>query len=216
MTKLVWSAAGSRVYETGIDRGVLYLGEAGGDLTPPGVAWNGLISLSEVPAGGELIPYYMDGIKYLNLPSPSEFSATLVAFSAPAEFGACEGFASSGNGLVFGYQPRVSFDLCYRTKIGNEQTAELGYKIHLVYQASTTQSERTYQTMGSTTEPQQLTWNLSVKPVDVDKMKHTGKVILDSTKIAPAKLVTIENALYGTASTPARCLYPAELISILA
>lgn len=211
MTKLVWGAAGSRQYETGIDQAVFYPASGAA-----GVVWNGIISLSESPNGGELVPYYIDGFKYLNSPAPSEFSATLTAFGAPDEFAACEGLVSTGTGLIFGYQPRLSFGLAYRTKIGNDQTSDLGYKIHLVYQASVVPSERSYQTISNSANPLNLSWAISIKPLEITGQKPTAKLTLDSTKAVPSKLATVEGWLYGTASTAPRLPTPAEIISALA
>jgi hypothetical protein len=68
MTELTWDKTGERRYETGVDRGVLFLPDETGDYTT-GVAWNGLTTVTESPSGAESSPQYADNIKYLNLVS---------------------------------------------------------------------------------------------------------------------------------------------------
>lgn len=216
MAKLVWDKTGERFYETGVDRGVLYLLGDGGAYDN-GVAWNGLVSVSESPSGAESNPQYADNIKYLNLISAEEFSATLEAFTYPDEFGQCDGSAEPTDGVTIGQQNRKMFGLCYRTKIGNDTDGQdHGYKLHLIYGAQAAPSEKSYQTVNDSPEPITFSWEISTTPVNVTGYKPTASLVIDSTKVDAGKLVELEKKLYGddsagTASLP----LPDEVIALL-
>jgi hypothetical protein len=211
MPRLAWDTAGDRFYESGVDRGVLYLP------SQPGVPWSGLISVSENPSGGEPRPFYMDGLKYLNLASAEEFEATLDAYSAPPEFGPCDGNVSIQNGLIATQQPRLSFGLSYRSRIGTDTTGpEHGYKIHLVYGALAGVSQRSNKTFSGSPTPTQYSWAITTMPPNVSGFKPTGHFIVDSRYADPLILSNVEDALYGTDSTTASLPTPDELIAFFA
>lgn len=210
MSRLEWGSAGTRYYETGVDRGVLYVDNIG-------VAWSGLISISESPSGGEARPYYIDGYKYLNLATAEEFEATIEAYSAPAEFGVCDGVTSLQNGLFATQQPRKPFGLSYRTRIGNDSDgSDHGYKIHLVYNALAAPAERTNTTEGDTAEPAIFSWEISTRPPMTSGIKPTAHFIIDSRFTVEAKLAEIEDILYGTEVLTADLPTPSELMLIFA
>jgi len=52
MARLTWDNTGERLYETGVDRGVLYIPDGNGAYSD-GVAWNGLTTVTESPSGAE-------------------------------------------------------------------------------------------------------------------------------------------------------------------
>lgn len=193
MTMLIWNAVGSRYYETGLDRGVLYLdGQSG-------IPWNGLTNVAESPSGGEAKPYYLDGFKYLNLSTVEEFEATLTAYTYPVEFADCDGTARARAGLFLGQQRRKSFGLCYRTLIGNDlEGSEHGYKIHLIYNALVTPPERTFATVSGDSSPSDFSWKITTKPIAFPGYKPTSHLILDSRFIDPITLGLIEEKLYGS------------------
>lgn len=199
MTRLTWGASGLRYFETGVDRGVLYL--PGKD----GVPWNGLKSVAEAPSGGEPRPYYIDGIKYLNVASAEEFIATLEAFSSPPEFAICDGTLSLHNGLFVTQQPRSQFGLAYRTLVGNDiQGVDHGYKIHLVYNALAAPSQRSNQTVGTGVQPLSLSWQITTTPPRMTGVKPTAHFVIDS-RLTPKRLMdAIEDILYGTVDDAAR------------
>jgi len=208
--KLVWGSVGERIYETGVDRGVLYVGST------PGVAWNGLISISESTSGGSAKPYYMDGVKYLNIASAEEFEATLNAFSAPREFGPCDGIASIQNGLLATQQPRKSFGLSYRTKVGNDVDPEHGYRVHLVYNALAAPSQRSHKTFGSSIDLTDLSWSITTLPPSITGYKPTAHLIIDTTLADSDAVAAAEVILYGDDSHSARIPTPDELAAIFA
>lgn len=209
MPRLSWSATGERFYETGVDRGVLYVG------TNPGVAWTGLTSVSESPSGGEPKAYYIDGIKYLNLSSAEEFEATINAFNSPSEFGPCDGTVSIQNGLFVTQQPRKPFGLSYRTKVGNDiDGSDHAYKIHLVYNALAAPSERSNNTVGDSTEPNSLSWSITTLPPLVTGFKPTAHFLIDSRLTSQEVLIEVEDILYGSDANSPRLPSAQELIDL--
>jgi len=201
---LSWDGSGERLYETGVDRGVLYPINASGQYKP-GVAWNGLTNVSESPSGAEATALYADNTKYLNLFSAEEFGATIEAYTYPEEFEACDGSANLvtavGAGVTIGQQSRKAFGLAYRTKIGNDVDGEdHGYKLHLIYGCMASPSEKAYQTINDSPEAITFSWEVKTTPVNVTGLKPTATVIIDSTKVDAEELATFEEVIYGKAA----------------
>ena len=197
MSKLVWDKTGERLYETGVDHGVLYPIQAGG-LYNKGVAWNGLTAVTESPSGAEASPIYADNIKYLNLMSAEEFGATIEAYTYPDEFAECDGSAEIAEGVLIGQQARKTFGLCYRTVLGNDvDSNDYGYKLHLIYGAQAAPSEKGYATINDSPEAITFSWEISTTPVNVKGFKPTACVTIDSTKTDSGKLAALEDILYG-------------------
>ena len=219
MAKLVWDKAGEHIYETGVSKGVLYVMSNTPGTYEKGVAWNGLSSVSESPTGAEVSAIYADNIKYLNLMSREEFEGSIEAYTYPDEFMACDGSASpeDAKGFVVGQQDRKTFAFCYQTKIGNDLNPEAGYKIHIIYGALASPSERSYETVNDSPEAMTFSWDITTTPVAVTGFKPTAHVELDSTKIEKTKLEKIEAKLYGTdePSGEPTLLMPDEIISML-
>ena len=213
MSKLEWDAPGKHLYETGVDRGVLYVKGLSG--YNAGKAWNGLTTVTESPSGAEVTAIYADNIKYLNLMSAEDFGATIEAYTYPDEFAECDGSASPVVGMSIGQQPRKQFAFSYRTKIGNDETSELGYKLHIIYNCLASPSERAYATVNDSPEAISMSWEVSTTPVDVANFKPTAHLELDSTKVDADLMKEIEDALYGTSSAEPRLLTPNEIIDIL-
>jgi len=203
MAKLVWDKTGERFYETGVKKGVLYPQEPDGTY-PKGVAWNGLISVTESPSGAEATPLYADDIKYLNLISAEEFGATIEAYTYPDEFAECDGSAKIATGVMIGQQSRKPFGLSYVTTLGNDVDGnEYGYKIHIIYGALAAPSEKGYSTINDSPEAITFSWEITTTPVNVPGHKPTSCITIDSTKIDPDKLAALEKILYGQdPSTP--------------
>lgn len=219
MAKLVWDEAGKHIYETGVSKGVLYVMSNTPGTYEKGVAWNGLSSVSESPTGAEVSAIYADNIKYLNLMSREEFEGSIEAYTYPDEFMACDGSASPENakGFVVGQQDRKTFAFCYQTKVGNDLNPEAGYKIHIIYGALASPSERSYETVNDSPEAMTFSWDITTTPVAVTGFKPTAHVELDSTKIEKTKLEKIEAKLYGTdePSGEPTLLMPDEIIGML-
>ena len=212
MPKIKWDQTGERLYETGVSKGVLY--PYANNTYAKGVAWNGLINVSESPEGAEATPLYADNIKYLNLMSAEEFKATIEAYTYPDEFAACNGEASLETGVSIGQQKRSQFGLSYQTKIGNDVDSELGYKIHLVYGALAAPSEKAYATVNDSPEAITFSWEISTTPVEVPGFKPTASLVIDSTKVDPTKLAEFEKKLYGDETNEAALPLPSEVAAL--
>lgn len=214
--KLAWDQVGERLYETGVDHGVLYIPDGSGNYNM-GVAWNGLTTVTESPSGAESNPQYADNIKYLNLVSAEQFGATIEAFTYPTEFEQFDGVASPTPGISIGQQTRKPFGMSYRTLIGNDtQGTDKGYKLHLVYGATAAPSERAYGTVNDSPEAMSLSWELTTTPVEVAGYKPTSTLTINSTEVDADALATLEDRLYGTAGTDPSLPLPTEVIAMFA
>jgi hypothetical protein len=197
MPPLVWDQVGERLYETGVDHGVLYIPDAAG-VYNAGYAWNGLTTVTETPSGAEASPQYADNIKYLNMISAEEFGATIEAFTYPEEFGQCDGSVAPTPGLVVGQQGRKMFGLSFRTRVGNDvDGSEFGYKLHLVYGCQAAPSEKAYATINDSPEAISFSWEITTTPVPVTDYKPTSLLVIDSTVVDPTDLAALEALLYG-------------------
>ena len=216
MPKLVWDQTGKRLFETGVRNGVLYVQDSNGAY-PKGVVWNGLTAVTESPSGAEPTPLYADDIKYLNLMSNEEFGGTIEAYTYPDEFGACNGEATIADGVTIGQQSRKAFGMCYRTAIGNDVDGnEHGYKLHLIYGALASPSERPYATINDSPEAITFSWEFSTTPVNAgDGFKPTACLTVDSTKVPTEKMTSLEALLYGTDEAEAKLPLPSEVAALI-
>jgi hypothetical protein len=219
MTRVLWDQVGEKVYETGVDRGVLYIPDNTGDYVN-GYAWNGLTAVTESPSGAESNKQYADNTVYLNLKSAEEFGGTIEAFTYPDEFGQCDGTAAPTPGVRIGQQVRKTFGLSYRTLIGNDlEGTEYGYKIHLIYGADAAPSERAYGTVNDSPEAITFSWEIMTTPVPVGTIggteyKPTSYIEIDSTEVDPDALSDLEDLLYGTVGTDPSLPTPAEVVAL--
>ena len=215
MAKLVWDKSGERLYETGVKQGVLYVQDTTGTY-PTGVAWNGLTAVTESPSGAEATALYADDIKYLNLMSNEEFGATIEAYTYPDEFALCDGSAALATGVMIGQQARKTFGLCYRTTLGNDTEGnDYGYKLHFIYGAMASPSEKAYATINDSPEAITFSWELTTTPVNVTGFKPTASLTIDSTKVDKGKLAALEAVLYGSETEEARLPLPNEIATMM-
>ncbi len=214
MATLIWDQIGERTYETGVDHGVLYIPNSTG-VYDEGVAWNGLVSVSESPSGAEVSPQYADNIKYISLVSAEEFGATIEAFTYPEEFGRCDGTAEPAAGVQIGQQTRQRFGLSYRTLIGNDtKGSDYGYKIHLIYGGLAAPSEKAYNTVNDSPEAITFSWEVTTDAVAVTGQKPTAQLTVVSTKASAEDMLALEAILYGDESESARLPLPDEVIAL--
>ena len=215
MSKILWDQTGQRTYETGVSCGVLYPQDKTGAY-PKGVAWNGLSKVSEKPTGGEATEIYADNTKYLNLMSAEKFEASVEAYTYPNEFGECDGSAEIADGVVIGQQTRKVFGMSYKTILGNDTEGEShGYKIHLIYGAQASPSEKAYTSVNDSPEAIAFSWELKTTPVTVTGFKPTASLTIDSTKVDPDKLKELEDLLYGTENKEASLPLPDAIVTLV-
>lgn len=214
MAKLVWDKSGDRLYETGVKNGVLYVMTNG--IYGEGVAWNGLTAVTESPSGAEATPLYADDIKYLNLISNEEFGATIEAYTYPEEFGECDGSGTLVTGVTIGQQGRKTFGLCYKTTIGNDTDGtDYGYKLHIIYGALASPSEKAYATINDNPDAITFSWEVTTTPVSVDGFKPTACITIDSTKADKTCLAALEAKLYGGESSEPQLPMPDEVKTLM-
>lgn len=214
MSKLVWDQAEERLYETGVDRGVVY--PMDGAAYPAGEAWNGLTNVTLSPSGAEPTPLYANNHKYLNLMSVEELGGTIEAYMFPDSFAACNGFGELAKGIRIGQQKRTPFGFCFRSMIGNdtEGTAH-GYKLHLIYGALASPSEDANATINDSPEAKTMSWEFSTTPVEVEGFEPTSHIEIDSTAVDAEKLSALEAILYGTEEKEAYLPLPAEIVTLI-
>ena len=214
MAVLTWDGAGTREFEQGVDHGVLYPLNPSTGLYDTGVAWNGLTEIKEKPAGAASNPAYADNIKYLNLISLETFSGEIDAFTYPDEFGPCDGSSSPYDGVSVGQQPRQTFGLSYRTQHGDDLTSVAGYKIHLVYGAIASPSEKDYATINDNPSAVAFSWSFDCNPVSVTDLGPTCMIVIDSAVVSSDALTSLENYLYGTSGTTPSLPLPDDVVAL--
>lgn len=224
MSAIVWDKTGERIYESGVDHGVLYPQDDTGAYAG-GVAWNGLIGITESPSGAESNPQYADNIKYLDLMSAEEFGATIEAYTYPVEFEECDGTAEVAPGVTIGQQNRKTFGMSYRTKVGNDVAGQdYGYKLHLFWGAKASPSEKNFQTINDSPEATTFSWEVTATPVVLTTINPktkkvynpTASMVVNSTKVDATKLAALEKILYGDTESEPRLPTPDEVIAIFA
>jgi len=214
MAQLVWDETGKRLYETGVDHGVLYIPDGTGAYTT-GVAWNGLTTVTESPSGADSNPSYADNIKYLDLRSAEQFGATVEAFTYPDEFAEFDGLAIPSVGVTIGQQSRKVFGLSFRTKVGNDlEGDDFGYKLHLMYGCQAAPSEKAYASINDSPAAITFSWTVTTSPVPVTGLRPTSLITVDSTKVDSAALTSLETALYGGAAAEPMLPLPDEVIAM--
>ena len=212
--KLKWDEDGKRLYETGVDRGVVYPMVKGA--YPKGAAWDGLIKVSEAPTGAEPTALWANNHKYGELMSDEQFAGTIEAYIYPDEFAECNGLREMVPGVRISQQSRTPFGLTYRNIIGNdEKKNEYGYRIHLVYGALAKPAQKERNTVNDSPEAGAMSFEFTTTPVVIDGFKPSAHIEIDSTTLDPAKLKSLEEMLYGSGETEAKLPLPNELATLL-
>lgn len=219
-TTLKWDEVGSHWYEAGVSHGVLYpmtKDTSGKPVYGSGVVWNGLTSVSESPEGADANDLWADNIKYASLRSVETFGGSIEAYTYPDEWAECDGSKAIGDGVMLGQQPRKSFGLCYRTEQGNDIDSNIddGYKIHIIYNATASPSERSYETINDSPDAITFSWDYTTNPVSFTNasavaagLKPISCITIDVNKLkaatgGAAKLEALEEMLYGDGTDPA-------------
>lgn len=209
MAEIQWDASGEKLFETGLDRGVLYTD------TGAGVPWNGLVSVSEAPTFGETQELFFDGVKTFDMVGVATFKGTLKAFTFPEEFLEYDGYAEASPGLVLDGQTRKTFGLSYRTLVGNDvDGTDHGYKLHIVYDLTATPQSTARNTIGAEVSALEFSWGLSATPRAAPGYRPTAHLYLDSTTISPLILSEVERILYGSSTTNSRLPTISEVLSL--
>ena len=212
--KLVWDQIGEKLYETGVDKGVLF--PMTGGVYGAGEAWNGLMNVDEKPSGAEPTPLYANNRKYLELMSAEEFGMTIGAYTFPAGFKPCLGIKKLASGIEVTQQTRTPFGMSYRTLIGNDtEKNAYGYKIHIVYGATAKPAEKSNKSVNESPEAAEMSWECTTTAVDVPGCDPSAHIVIDSTTVSEQVLKAIEDILYGTETTASRLPMPDELAELM-
>lgn len=225
MAALKWDETGKHLYETGVSKGVLWVMKDDGTYGE-GVAWNGLTSVSDTPSGAEESAFYADDIKYLSLYSLEEYGGTINAYTYPDEFAECDGSGELTKGVTIRQQKRRRFAFSYQTRIGNDIVgSDYSYKIHLVYGAMASPSDREYTTINGSPEPTEMSWEFTTLPVEVgvNGLKPTSHVEIDASAFTDKglastnkeNLAAFEKYIYGDAETASKCPLPSIVKKLL-
>jgi hypothetical protein len=195
MATLVWDQPGERIFQAGVDRGVLYLHDGTAKV------WNGLTGVEE-SSGFELKEYHLDGVKYLQNMIPGDFTGKLTAYTYPDILESIGGIETSFLGLGIYDQPAKSFNLSYRTRVGNAlEGTDYGYKIHILYNVTALIDTYAFDTStDSGVQPIEFSWSLSGTPEKLEGFRPTVHVSIDSNKVSSELLNQLEDMLYGTAT----------------
>ena len=199
---LTWDESGTRRYETGTDRGVLYPYDSETKQYTAGIAWNGLTGVTDSPEGGDPNDIWADNMKYGTIRGAETAGGTIEAYTYPDEFELCDGSAEISNGITIGQQERQTFGFCYRSMIGNDMDPNEGYKIHIYYGCTCSPSSKDYATINDNPDAIQFSWDFTANPVNVTNHKPTATLVIDSTKVSANTLTAIENALYNGTTLP--------------
>lgn len=214
MAVLVWDQTGEREFETGVEKGVLYPTNTDGTYGT-GVAWNGLTTVTESPTGAAVTKKYADNINYLSLISAEQFEGQIDAFTYPDEWSACDGSVEPHPGVAVGQQSRKVFGLAYKTLLGNDVAGrDFAYKLHLVWGALASPSQKAYGTVNDTPDAITFSWKFVTTPVVVPGLKPSAILIIDSSKVDPTALAALESELYGTAGTAPTLPSPGDVIAL--
>lgn len=206
---ITWDDPDKRYYQHGLDRGVLYIP------TIDPVPWNGLISFDEGGEGSSEM-MYRDGVVYLGDAEPGDFVGKMTAIMYPDAFSACIGIAKATDGLYVDNQKPQRFNLSYRTLIGSGSRGDMfGYQIHLVYNCLATVGQRQRRTIGKDTAPIEFNFDVTCTPVKLAGYRPTAHYVIDTRGMSQSTIDSLEEILYGTATTPGRFPTPTELYDLM-
>lgn len=211
MATLRWDAPKQRKLENGVSKGVLYpKGRAG-------VVWNGLTAITEKPTGGEEVALHADNHKYASFRTAEGFEGTIEAYTYPEAFSECDGSVSVTDGVKIGQQKRLPFDFCYRTEVisAGDSIYDKNYKLHLIFNAIASPSDRNYQTLNDSPDATQLSWNIQCLPFAINGHKAASTITIDTSKADRIKVEAIESILYGLNGEEPRMPNPDEIVNML-
>lgn len=214
--RLEWDKTGERFFEAGVSHGVLYVQDSTGKY-PKGVVWNGLTAVNDQPEGAEPNDLYADNIKYGSLRSKETYKATIESYMYPNEFAECDGSAMVAPGIYIGQQSRKPFGFSYQTTIGNDTASEEddGYKLHIVYNATASPSEKNYETLNDSPDAITFSWEIETTPVNAPGYQPTSTITISSLETDKAVMAAIEDLLYGTDDKEAYLPSPEEIFDLI-
>lgn len=217
MSRITWDALGERIYEIGLDHGVLYLPEDDSDDGySVGVPWNGLTKVTDSVLNDEGSPlYYGDTVVYSEYMSGG-YTGNIEALTYPDEFDRCLGIVEYYRGIELYRQYPIQFGLSYRTLIGSDaEGLDKGYKIHLLYNVRIPKFEKSYATISDSLDISAMSWEYEAFPemMYIADVKPVYHIAINSTTTPSSVMKFLEETLYGTESSQPRLPGPDEIIN---
>jgi len=173
--RITWDDPLQRFYDSGVSQGVLFTENA------PGVAWNGLISVTE-SSGQTQDPRYFDGQRYLTRNLSAGFAGIISAFTYPDELEPCIGTVGALTG-----QPKQPFGFSFRTN----------RELHIVYNALAVAPKSDYKTMDESPDPMAFEWAFTTQPVNISGGKPSAHLVIMVDDAPPAAIADLEVLIYG-------------------
>jgi hypothetical protein len=229
-----WDQVGERLYEIGVDRGMFYpltINDSTHEAEyNNGEAWSGLSKVTEKHEGADVNDIWADNMKYLSIRAAEKFGATIECYSYPDGFKACNGEVDLIAGVTASMQTRKAFGFSFRSRVGNDvEFQDHGYKIHLIYNATASPTEKGYGTINDSTDVDAMSYDIETTAIPVtvtgangEEIKPTSSIVIDSTVVNSTKLTAFEQVLYGTAASgndpaiPAKMPLPDDVVGYFA
>ena len=187
-----WNKATQKQYSIGVDRGMLYRNGLG-------VPWSGLVNVNRNGNDSEVGKRYLDGVLFNVSVPPSDFSASLEAFTYPDEFDACIGNANYNGveGLTIHGQESAPFDLCYRTLQGDGTGHGEEYTLHFVYGCMAVDSGHDHASINDAPEAETFSFEIHGTPQAAPNARPSAYFSINSRKVDRELLDGLEQVLYG-------------------
>lgn len=99
----------------------------------------------------------------------------------------------------------MSFGLAYRVQ------TNLGYELHLVYNAFVVQSSLTHESMTNESSVSDFSWTVTTRPEQIEAVCTTAHLIIDSSIAYLETLTALEDLLYGSDVGDSYLPSPAEV-----
>ena len=194
MAELVWDDPAERVYETGIDRGMVY-----SPITFRTEVWNGLVSVKEEPSH-KVEHSFNGGPSTHVLATVEDYKATVQAFTRPYNFANFEGYYKVRPGVHLADQRPIPFHFAYRTRVGTPEDSDAGYKIHIIYNVTASARSRQTKTLEQKAEAFPFEWALTATPEKISGHRRSAQVVVDSRQFSPIGLSLLESYFWGDES----------------
>lgn len=191
MVRLKWGE-GPRMYDRGLDRGVLYLDDTA-------VPWNGLVSIEEKADGEVNVDHYFDGNRLHVTQVTGDYGARILAYTYPDIFSEYNGYGP--------HHEYKRFGLSYRTDNGD------GYKLHLIYNVLVRDDVRSWSTTSNEVDPSLFNWDIYASAVEIPGASPASHLIMEIPQDATV-FDELETVLYGNEVNEPRLPDPAELVEL--
>lgn len=208
MTVLQWDEIGSRTFESGLDRGVIYLSDGSA------IPWNGLIDVDEDVDSDSTSVYY-EGRQISELVTLGGFKGKIKAITYPDVVPELEGQGLITPGMLLGQQKPKMFTLAYRSLVGNDVNGEAGYKLHVIYNVMMKAEGKTFASQSDNPEAMEFQWDISAMAEEIDGFKPTSTITLDSRLIDPVLMADIEERMWGSETTDPDLIPLADFVNYL-